>query len=1086
MKKALTVYKASAGSGKTFTLTAEYIALLLGDEAAGHRPILAVTFTNKATAEMKMRILTELWSMAYETDKVTQFVAAVMKHLPGVSIEALRRRAAAALHTIIHDYDYFRIQTIDAFFQSLLATLAHDLGLPASFKVEINDKQVVDDAVDRLLATIDTRPELLKWVSTYINRRIDDNKRWDISRELKDLARQIMKEQFVANQEELLKVLESEEALNSLADTLNKMKAREEKHLKEAAKDFHALVESEGGYASFNRGTNVYNFIEKWSEANFEEPSDAQCQYMKDAGRWLKSADKKKGGREDAAEKLRAGFKNFYDKAQKSVAIHNSCTLTLRYLNPLRLIGEIGREVERINDENNRFMLNKTPFLFAELIKKEDAPFVFEKAGTQFRHVMIDEFQDTSRVQWDNFKTLLLENMSQNNSCLLVGDVKQSIYRFRNGDWKILGNIEKEFPHFPIRIENLDTNFRSASNIIAFNNALFPKAAALLDCKDEANSTIATLYDDVAQKENKNKGGCVEVHFLPTSSTRRNKDKDANEEEQPDIPQILAEKILSLYEEGNGVDFKDMAILVRSNGDVTQILNTFAEKNYAIPLISDEAFLLSSSPAIQLLVNALRHLVEEEAKENQPQEEKEGRRSRLPLSKVYVAATYCRQTTGKDFSWTDLLGNEEELLPPVFKEHRKELIRIPLYELCEWLIREFKLHTMPNASPYLFFFLDEVMGYLDGGSSEIHAFLNYWDETLSSKSIPAGEVNGVRILTIHKSKGLAFHTVFMPYCDWDLERDRARDLMWCVPGEEPFNALTLIPISPSKEMANSTFSDIYAAEHLDRRTENLNLMYVAFTRAKQNLFVWARANEKACDEDKSVALSSLSTMGDVLYAALDGREYSIEGEEAKEEKDEEKKKCVNPFLVKPTSEKPEFPANPPRMNFRQSNASKDFLSEEGSEEVSYIDIGKLMHHVFSKIHTLDDVKPALRELEQSGVLASEKDAHRLANLVKKRLEDKVAREWFSPRWTVFNESSIVFQDEEGKPQTIRPDRVITDGEETVVIDFKFGHPDPEHHEQVYNYCQRLPQMGHKHIRGYLWYVYSGKIETVCEINNMSL
>ncbi len=1080
MTSNLTVYKASAGSGKTFTLTAEYVALILDGTPAAHRAILAVTFTNKATAEMKMRILQELWDLAYGSEGLTDFKKAVMERLPGVDGETLRHRAKSALHAIVHDYDYFRIQTIDSFFQSILSTLAHELKLSAGFRVEINDAQVIDGAVDNLIETLYKRDELRRWVMNYIDQRIEQNESWDVTGEVKRLARLIMKDVFIRNEKNLLKVLDSEEEVKAFAGQLHAIRRNELKELETHAADFHTRVEAVGGYTRISRGGNIEKFVNKIANGIFEEVSESMQGYMCDATKWVKTADRKNADFCAAVEELREALGAFYQKSLVSASICNSCEITLRFINPLRLIGEIEKRVEAINKENNRFMLTRTPYLFAGIIKNEDASFVFEKAAMNLKHVMIDEFQDTSMVQWENFRTLLLENMAQGNSCLLVGDVKQSIYRFRNGDWKILGNIKKYFPRHPVSICNLDVNYRSAQEIIGFNNRLFAEAAVLLDTKDSANSHIADLYDDVVQQCTDKPGGRVEVRFLdaPASNRSKNKTPDFSAEEQEasedaDVCTLMAERMLELNADGRGVPFSKMAILVQRNYSATRILNTFTQAGYEIPLVSDEAFLLSSSPAVLTLVNALQYLVEEAAPKT------DDKNNKTSVSLAYIAAAYRRLVDKDNAHWDEMAEDWMACLPEAFRKDRSRLLEMPLYELCERIVRDFRLDAMPNAAPYLFFFLDEVMTYLDSGVSEIEAFLDYWGETLSSKSIPAGEIDGVRILTIHKSKGLAFHTVFVPYCDWYLDKDKTDSLMWFAPNVAPFSQLSIVPVKPDKQLEQSVYADAYRSEHQDCRTENLNLMYVAFTRAKQNLFVWAKVSEKIKSGEEGAFQTAQLTMGDVLYTALGGEEYVVDGGEEKKEISNDKEADPNPFKVGNESEPVGFVAHSPRVDYRQSNSAKDFLADEESLDLSYIDIGKLMHHVLSQIQTLDDVDDALGELRRSGVLADEKDRERLSALLKKRLQSPVARDWFSGRWSVYNETTIMHRTDKETVEIPRPDRVMTDGDDTVVIDFKFAKEDAAHSKQVEDYCHLLLQMGYRRVKGYLWYMYTGKIVEVC-------
>lgn len=1070
----LTVYKASAGSGKTFTLTAEYIARLLEDEAAGHRHILAVTFTNKATAEMKERILQELWELANgqgnKEGKPTGFLKAVTDRLPYTDADTLRRRAAEALHYILHDYDYFRVETIDAFFQSLLSNLAHELGLSAGFKVDINDREVIDKAVDRLMLNLKTRPAVLSWVLGYIRERIDENKRWDITKEVKRLARQLMREVFLLHDEELAEALGSEKRLHGYRNELRRLAAESRRLMEQAAGQLDAEIRGElGGYAGFSRGSSLETYLRRIMEGNPEPPSATVLKYMDAPENWLRKTDRKRAELMEQAETLRGFLLTVEDLRDRGTFVINSADLSLRLINPLRLLNEINKEIADINHENNRFMLAKTPLLFNRLVGKEDASFVFEKSGIDLRHVMIDEFQDTSALQWSNFRHLFVENMAQGNGCLLVGDVKQGIYRFRNGDWNILAGIRREFDNMNVEVHDLETNFRSAERIVDFNNRFFSRAARTLDELSE-DDCVSRLYDDAQQRCCGKPGGHVRVCLFPKSA-KETDDTPKDDEEPVSMLDDLALQIETLHSAGTA--YENMAILVRKNFMAADILSHFSEHHKEIPLISDEAFLLSSSPAVQLLVHALRYLADETDS----------------IARAYIADGYSNRISGKGTDWTETIREGDRLLPAAFITEREKLLSLPLYELCERLSVLFGLEKSEEDAPYLFYFFDQVLVFLDDQPSDIRLFLAYWDDTLSGKSIPAGEVAGIRILTIHKSKGLAFHTVLLPFCDWPLEKDRQDDMLWCVPSQAPYNELPLVPVPlvSGKSIRQSIYAKDYEHEHLQRRIENLNLMYVAFTRAKENLYIWADTKEK---------ILPTPTMGDVIHDCLREElqekngiyiyEYGTNGPAGEKAADSNRHKAEkafeNPLKAKPIPEFLRMEAFEARVRFRQSNGAGDFVSEPADEaacqQAEYIERGKLLHHLLSAVRTPADIGQAIEDLRMNGIIGPETDTDQLSRFIKKRLSEPVIADWFGGSWKLYNECVILTRGDDGKTRTRRPDRVMVRGTETVVVDFKFGNPRPEHAEQVREYIDLLRRMGHSDVSGYLWYAYTGVLEPV--------
>ena len=1085
----LTVYKASAGSGKTFTLAAEYIARLLQGEPGMYRHILAVTFTNKATAEMKERILQRLWDLSVLPDDAKKedhdFLAKIMELLPvDISIADIRSRAADALRALTHDYDRFHVETIDSFFQSLLSNLAHELGLAAGFKVDLDDKEAISKGVDRLMAELPNRKEVMEWVLNYIQERIDDNKRWDITGEVNSLARELMKEHFMRHDEELQALLDDNKMLGAYRGKLKKMKEEAADKLVEAAKVLDESIEGHGnGYADFSNGNrSLRPFVKRMATGDFKEPSDALLKWQDSYEKWLKKADLKNGSLVEHAERMRQLLCTVIQLREQAMPILNSCDLSLRHINPLRLLNEIGREVNVINNENNRFMLAKTPQLFDKLVQGDDASFVFEKAGTTYRHVMIDEFQDTSTLQWKNFKKLLVENMASGNGCLLVGDVKQSIYRFRGGDWGILNNIENEFKNGKPTINNLDQNFRSTENVICFNNAFFPQAARVLDEHGDTNTTIQDIYSDVGQNINNKAGGKVRIKLYTKSKIKEEDDQEISMEDD------LALQIQQLH--AKGLPYNKIAILVRMNRNTGAILTHFAQHYPDIPLISDEAFLLSASPAVQLIVHALR-CINDKVDLKELKNREKGKHYDKPdtIALAYVTHSYRNDILGEQLEWADVVDHYDELLPEEFSfEKRQELKDMPLYELCEQLIKIFHLSEGKGAAPYLFAFLDQVLAFLEDNPSDITKFLTCWDDNLYKKAVPAGEMEGVRILTIHKSKGLAFHTVLLPYCDWNLEKNHLDELLWCEPKVAPYNELPLVPVplSSGKMVEQSIYAQDYAQEHLQRRIENLNLLYVAFTRAQQNLYIWANAAE---------TMPAEPTMGDLIRQGLlginDGNLHKEEEEDVwhyavekttTKPRAPRKETVNNPLEIHPQTEFVNLQSFDSKVEFMQSNSAKEFLTEKVDEEEelqeSYISQGKLLHRLFANIRTTDDIDRTLLEFQQQGLIASGKPAESLRKLIDKRMENPVVAKWFDGSWQLFNECTILSRDAEGNLHPQRPDRVMVAGKHAVIVDFKFGKPQQRYRDQVAHYADLLKRMGYGPIESYLWYVYTGEIDKI--------
>ena len=521
----LVVYKASAGSGKTFTLAVEYIKLLIQNPRA-YRNILAVTFTNKATTEMKKRILEQLYGIYIGDKESAPYLENVCK---GVNLPEDEVRAAAgkALNYIIHDYSHFRVETIDSFFQSVIRNLARELELNANLNIELNNSEVLSDAVDAMIEKLDRNSPVLTWLLEYIEERIQSDRRWNVSDEIKSFGRNIFDEGYIEKGAGLRNKLKDKDCIRNYRKTLKAIREEALEQMKGFSDQFNGVLETAGlsplDLKNGARGISSYfKKIESGILGN-EVRNTTVEKSLNSAEEWSTKTSPNRAEILAIAESelipLLQTCENF---RSKNNSIVNSCELSLRHINNLRLLANIDEEVREQNRENNRFLLSDTNALLHNLVKDGDSSFVFEKIGTSIRNVMIDEFQDTSRMQWDNFKLLLLEGLSQGANSLIVGDVKQSIYRWRNGDWGILNGLQGKIEAFPIRVETLTTNRRSESNIIHFNNQIFTEARNWLNNiyteeQGEECEELQKAYNDVNQDSPKKKKVTSKYHFSTTN-----------------------------------------------------------------------------------------------------------------------------------------------------------------------------------------------------------------------------------------------------------------------------------------------------------------------------------------------------------------------------------------------------------------------------------------------------------------------------------------------------------------------------------------------------------------------------------------
>lgn len=731
------------------------------------------------------------------------------------------------------------------------------------------------------------------------------------------------------------------------------------------------------------------------------------------------------------------------------------------------MLANIDEEVRRLNYENNRFLLSDTNVLLHNLVHDGDSSFVFEKIGTTIRNVMIDEFQDTSRMQWDNFRLLLLEGLSQGENSLIVGDVKQSIYRWRNGDWGILNGLKDHIESFPINVKILTTNRRSAGNIIEFNNKVFTAACHTLndiykseqgeECKD-----LKEAYVDVCQEKDKDPDeGYVKVTFLT--------EKEEMAYVEDTLQQLANETQLLVTA---GIQLKDIAILVRKNKTIPLVADYF-DKNTPYKIVSDEAFQLNASLAICMIMDGLRYLSNPENR----------------IAKAQLAAAYQNEILKNNIDLNTLLLNDiDEYLPVSFIEQQKKLRLMPLYELMEKLFGLFEMSRIKQQDAYLCAFFDAVVEYLQNNSSEMSAFIAFWEETLSQKTIPSGEVEGIRIISIHKSKGLEYHTVLLPFCDWNMEKERSlTHLIWCTPKVAPFNNLDIVPVNYSTAMQQSIYREEYLNERLQLWVDNLNLLYVAFTRAKNNLIIWGKDGLKG-----TVSELLQQAMGQISIPQHEHDSSHLEKSEDNTDTDniayemgtlylsEEKRTdgiIKNKLLMNPEKIPLHLESLESNIEFKQSNRSAEFIRGEEETGERYIRQGQLLHNLFSVIRTQDDIPSAIERLRFEGIIESAEQERQIKKLTEWALNHPLVKEWYSGNWELYNECAIIYK-EKGELQTRRPDRVMMKDGKVVVVDFKFGKKRTDYNKQVRDYMNLLSDMGYENIRGYLWYVFDNEFVEV--------
>jgi len=1048
----LKIYRASAGSGKTFTLAVEYITLLVIDPNA-YKHILAVTFTNKATAEMKSRILETLEGLRDSKTSAKDYFDNIKKadeiQALHISDEEIRRRCGVALHLISHDYSRFHIETIDSFFISIIKDLARELNLPANLNIDLNSDDVLSEAVDNIIDATNEESKTFQSLTSFIMEKIDDDKNWKMDEEIKTFSRNIFNEKYLKDYNLLKGKIDDKQFMQTYKKLLSDIKNNAVEELKNQGSLFLQICENHGYNIEHfkQKKSGVYGFFQKLAQGKEIPNVNSYVEKCRtDATEWNKQDKQLQSLADTTLIPLLNKTIAMLPEATKTISTANVIS---KHLNHLQLLAAVSDKIGQLNIDANRFLLANSAHFLQRMINKSSVPFIYEKSGSRFKHIMIDEFQDTSDLQWSNFLPLLNNSLDDGESCLVVGDVKQSIYRFRNSDWNILNTIDTN-PELDGKINippPLNINRRSMENVIEFNNSFFESAISVLnedykqahdgkDCQD-----LIKAYTDVKQEvAGKNKGvGYVSVEAV------ENADGTTEGYELATL-QLLLERINDLLDKG--LEQKDITILLRFNKYIPLISQYFSENAPELKLISDEAYRLSASSSINIIINALRFLIDPDDK----------------LTLVNLVAN----TTDLQYSNLLLLSMEElkNLLPEDFKNNIDTLPFMPIKDLTETIYDTFQLDNIADQDAFLFYFHDQITAFLEDKHNDINSFIAYWDDTLAQKTIPSGStIDGIRIMSVHKSKGLEFHTVIIPFCDWSTT-GKPTDLLWCNPTEKPYDAMPLVPVNYTKEMQASIFRADYDEETLRNNVDNLNLLYVAFTRAKNNMFIFTSELKNNTKKETDDTVNDISKL---IHKVL----FKNATETPRHETG---KLITKPAAkVKSDTDKIKFSTSTQLPVFRQSNKSKDFVAED-EEKTPYIDRGLLYHSILQDIFTIEDIDKVINEKYTEGVFKDNTEKEQVEKNIKQAMTNPQAAQWFDKKWDAINERTILEPGNGGKEwKEHRADRIISSPEETICIDFKTGAYNEEHRWQVRRYMKKLVDMDYPNVKGYVWYVLNNKI-----------
>ncbi|MCF6294712.1 MAG: UvrD-helicase domain-containing protein [Flavobacteriaceae bacterium] len=1016
------IYNASAGSGKTFTLVKEYLKVLFkSSNKEPYKNILAITFTNKAVGEMKERIIETLKEFSSEDIlvKSNSMFDAICEELP-IQPKLLHDKSKRILNSIVHNYAAFDISTIDKFTQKLIRTFAYDLRLPMNFEVELDTESLLNEAVDNLIAKAGSDKELTKTLIDFAVEKADDDKSWDISLDFYKIAKLLTSENDIPFIETLKdKSLEDFKTLKSILK--EKIKSTEDLIIKEA-QGVLALIEECGlEFSDFSRSSLPKHF-ENLFKKNFDIKFDSNWQIDLIEGNALYP----KRATEDVAStineiqpQLVLAFKQTKQNVFQLKFLKNfykNCT-------PLSVLNSIHKELESLKKERNVILISEFNSIISNAIKNQPVPFIYERIGEKFRHYFIDEFQDTSVMQWENLIPLLDNSLSsENGSVMLVGDAKQAIYRWRGGKAEqFIGLYNDENPFFTEKENrNLPNNYRSFEGIIDFNNSFFKHLSTFGFSKSE----YGELYKQSTQNASIEKEGYVNLTFLDL-------DKDENRDEA--YPKKVSETIKNCLK--NGFQFKDICILVRKKKEGVAIADYL--NNEGVDIISSETLLLSRSPEVEFIVNILKYVLEPHNNE-------------VKILVLNFLSEHKLNIADKHLFYNTYIKLE---IDQVFKGLNKfgihfnynEVLQLPVYEAAENIIYSFNLVETSNA--YVQFFLDFVLDYLQKDHSSLSDFIEHYHSKKDDLSIISPqEKNAVQIMTIHKSKGLEFPVVIFPYADLNIYKE-LEPKEWFPLDAEKYHGFSYALLNYNKDLENfgETGQQIYTKHQAELELDNINLLYVALTRPIEQLHV---ISNKQADKKGNENLKLFSGLFINYLKHIDKWEESTTSYSF----GNPKKTSSTIESTKVTIEQERFISTPKKEHNIKIVANSGYLWDTNQQKA--IEKGNLIHYIMSQIKTKIDVGITFERCLATGIINSVQ-AKELKQIVIKIVEHPKLSNYFNSDNTIYNERDIITK--EGI--SLRPDRlVINTKNEVIIIDYKTGESNKEHAQQLQIYQDALEDM----------------------------
>ncbi len=961
---------------------------------------------------------------------------------------------------ILHNYSQFSISTIDAFFQKVIRSFTREAGLVGDYRLEVEQEPIMEEVIDNLMDELGANEQLTRWVVDFANENLENERAWDVRSSLIKFSEEIFKEEFREIEAQVTNVTSQQNFFQNLLHQLRGKRNDFIKVVTSKAKEALALIHEQNLTADDFKyaGGGVYSWFQKISKHVTVKKFDLEEVGKRPLNDYQSSKNfPDKDTRHKAIltkladDKLIPLMNEILTYRDLNYKVALSAEIALSNFYSFGLITDISRKLKDYKDENGILLLADAPRFLNGVIQDSDTPFIYEKVGSFYRNYLIDEFQDTSGMQWKNFLPLLTNGLDQGYPSMVVGDVKQAIYRWRGGDLTLLQQrVGNEVGDHRVSSKELNHNYRSASSIVSFNNNLF-QTLSIRVAKETGKSISVDAYLDVAQQLHKSETGFVTISVLEDEEDRKWKEVALTK-----IPEYL-ERL-----QGLGVPLKEIAILVRDNRDghnIVQYLLQYKSSDQAKPeckyeVVSNESLRLDGASSVNLLISALHYLLNPENAIASAQ-----------LGYEYARLHEPARALTDVFAVTNQIDFENNL-PESFTRRKATLKKMPLFELTESLIELFELGKITGELAYLQSFQDLVLEFSNRERNDIGVFLEWWETIKTKKSIQvSGDVDAAQILTVHKSKGLQFKYVIIPFCSWELEHGFGREPnLWVHAEEAPFDKAGYLPVKYSKALDDSLFSEHYKEERSRSYLDNLNLLYVALTRAEHGL----------------IAMVPNSKRGTVASLLIEGIQQS---DELKSGWDEATHIWNAGTWSKANQKNEKVVTTPIELQLYQSTSWRDqlvirqtakgFFNKTENESFEKLRYGIHIHTILSKVKYQNEWVEVLERLGSEGLISLE-EKPKIYELITELLSNPLIASWFTESWKVRTEVPIIIPG--GGDNRI--DRLMTEGSKAIVVDFKTGEPTKADQHQVVEYIAILHQMNFTEVEGYLLYTKNGEVVSV--------